>query len=57
MFLVVFFLAVGDTERKILRRIFCPTKDRGGAWRRKIKDELKELIKNKNVIKCIKVQR
>jgi len=42
MFLVVFFLAVADTERKILRRIFCPTKDRGGKWRRKTNEELKK---------------
>jgi hypothetical protein len=41
MFLVVFFLAMGDTERKVLRRIFCPTKDRGGTWRRKTNEELK----------------
>jgi len=41
MFLVVFFLAVGETERKILRRIFCPTKDRGGTWGRKANEEFK----------------
>ena len=44
MFLVVFFFEMGNTERKVLRRIFCPTKDRGGTWRRKTKDELKKII-------------
>jgi hypothetical protein len=29
-------------ERKILRRIFGPTKERDGAWRIKTNDELKQ---------------
>jgi hypothetical protein len=48
---------VGDAERKILRRIFCPAKDRSGTWRRKTNEELKKLIRNRNIINCIKVQR
>ena len=49
MFLVIFFLAVGETERNVLRRILRPTKDRDGTWRLKTNDELKTLITNKNV--------
>jgi len=30
-------------ERKVLRRIFGPTKDRDGTWRLKTNDELDEL--------------
>jgi len=38
------------TERKILRRIFGPTKDRDVTWRIKTNDELNKLIRNKNII-------
>jgi hypothetical protein len=30
-------------ERKVLRRIFSPTKERDGTWRIKTNDELDEL--------------
>jgi hypothetical protein len=35
-------------ERKVLRRIFGPTKERDGTWRIKTNDELYELIRHKN---------
>ena len=44
-------------ERKMLRRIFGPTKERDGTWRIKTLDELDELIRNKNIINYIKAQR
>jgi hypothetical protein len=44
-------------ERKMLRRIFGPTKERDGTWRIKINDELDELIRQKNIINHIKAQR
>jgi hypothetical protein len=44
-------------ERKVLRRIFGPTKERDGTWRIKAKDELDELIRHKNIINYIKAQR
>jgi hypothetical protein len=44
-------------ERKILRRIFGPTKERDGTWRIKTNDELNKLIRNKTIINYIKSQR
>jgi hypothetical protein len=44
-------------ERKVLRRIYGPTKESGGTWRIKSNDELNRLIGNKNVINYIKAQR
>jgi hypothetical protein len=44
-------------ERKVLRKIFGPTKEGDGTWRIKTNDELDELIKHKNTIHHIKVQR
>jgi hypothetical protein len=44
-------------ERKVLRRIFGPTKERDGTWRIKPDDELDELIRHKSIINCIKAQR
>jgi len=44
-------------ERKVLRRIFGPTKERDGTWRIKRNDELDELIRHKNIINHIKAQR
>jgi len=41
-------------ESKALRRIFGPTKERGGTWRIKTNDEL---IRQKNIINCIKAQK
>jgi len=43
-------------ERKILRRIFGPTKE-NQIWRIKTNKELDKLIKHKNVVNCIKAQR
>jgi hypothetical protein len=44
-------------ERKVLRKIFGPTKERDGTCRIKKKDELEKLIKHKNIINYIKAQR
>jgi hypothetical protein len=44
-------------ERKILRKIFGPTKERDGTWWIKTNDELNKLIKNKTIINYIKSQR
>jgi hypothetical protein len=43
-------------ERKVLRKIFGPTKERDGTWRIKT-NELDELIRHKNIITHIKAQR
>ena len=43
-------------ERKILRRIFGPTKE-NQIWRVKTNEELDKLIKHKNIINYIKAQR
>jgi hypothetical protein len=43
-------------ERKILRRIFGPTKE-NQIWRVKISEELDKVIKHKNIINYIKAQR
>jgi hypothetical protein len=42
-------------ERKILRKIFGPTKENNGNWRIKTNKELDELIKYRNIINCVKV--
>jgi hypothetical protein len=44
-------------ERKVLRKIFGPTKERDGKWRIKTKDEIDKLIRHKNIINYIKAQR
>jgi len=44
-------------ERKVLRRIYRPTKESDGTWRIKSNDELNRLIGNKNIIDYIKAQR
>jgi hypothetical protein len=36
-------------ERKMLRRIFGPTKKKDGTWRIKTNGELDELIRHKNI--------
>jgi hypothetical protein len=41
-------------ERKVLRKIFGPTKERDGAWRIKTDDELDKLIRSKNIINYTK---
>jgi hypothetical protein len=45
------------SERKILRKIFGPTKEDNGNWRIKTNIELDELIKHRNVINYVKAQR
>jgi hypothetical protein len=44
-------------ERKVLRKIFGPTKERDGTWRIKTNDELDKLIRHKNILNYIKAQR
>jgi hypothetical protein len=44
-------------ERKILRKIFGPTKEANGLWIIKTNEELDKLIKRKNIIRFIKSQR
>jgi hypothetical protein len=44
-------------ERKVLRRIYGPTKVSDGTWRIKSNEELNKLIVNKYVINYIKAQR
>ena len=44
-------------ERKVLRKIFGPTKERDGTWRTKINAELDELIRHKNIINHVRAQR
>ena len=41
-------------KRKVLRKIFGPTKERDDTWRIKTNDELDKLIRHKNVINYIK---
>jgi hypothetical protein len=43
--------------RKMLRRIFEPTKERDGTWIIKKHDELNNPIRNNNIINCSKTQR
>jgi hypothetical protein len=43
-------------ERKILRRIFGPTKE-NQIWRIKTNEELGKLIKHKNIVNYIKAQK
>jgi len=43
-------------ERKILRRIFGPTKE-NQTWRIKTDEEMDKFIKHKNIVNCIKAQR
>jgi hypothetical protein len=44
-------------ERKVLRRIYGPTKESDGTWRIKSNEELNSLIGNKNIVNYIKAQR
>jgi len=43
-------------ERKILRRIFGPTNDRDGTRRTKTNYDLRNLIRNMNIINYIKAK-
>jgi len=54
--------SVGDVyylvfERKILRRIFCPTQKADGEWRLKTNEELENAIKHENIVRHIKSKR
>jgi UDP-glucose 6-dehydrogenase len=44
-------------ERRILRKIFGPTKENNGIWRIKTNMELDELIKYRNIINYVKAHR
>jgi len=44
-------------ERKVLRKIFGPTKERDGTLKIKTNDELDEFTRQKNIINHIKAQR
>jgi hypothetical protein len=44
-------------EKKVLRRIYGPTKETDGTWRIKSNEELNRLTGNKNIINYIKAQR
>jgi hypothetical protein len=44
-------------QRKVLRRIYGPTKEKDGTWRIKSNEELNRLTGNKNTINYIKAQR
>jgi len=44
-------------ERKVLRRIYGPTKEKDGTWRIKSNEELNRPTGNKNTINYIKAQR
>ena len=43
-------------DRKILMKIFGPTKEDNGIWRSKMNKELDELIKHRNIINYVKAQ-
>jgi len=43
-------------ERKILRKIFGPTKEASGIWRIKTSEELDGLIKHRNIINYVKAR-
>jgi hypothetical protein len=45
------------SERKVLRRIYGPTKEKDGTWRIESNEELNRLTGNKNIINYIKAQR
>jgi hypothetical protein len=44
-------------ERKVLRRIYGPTKKSDDTWRIKTNEELNKLIRNNNIINYIKAHR
>jgi hypothetical protein len=44
-------------ERKVLRRIYGPTKESDGTWRIKWNEELNRLFGNKNIVNYIKAQK
>jgi hypothetical protein len=50
-------LRLSVLERKLLRKIFGPTREDNGIWRIKTNKELEELIKHRNIISYVKAQR
>jgi hypothetical protein len=44
-------------ERRVLRKIYGPTKDNDGTWRIKTNEELEILIKKEIIVRFIKSQR
>jgi len=44
-------------ERKILRKVFGPTKKKDGSWKIKTNTELDKLIQHRNIINYVKAQR
>jgi hypothetical protein len=44
-------------ERKILRKIFVPSRNYNGSWRTKTNEESDNLIKARNIVIFIKAQR
>jgi hypothetical protein len=44
-------------ERKIMRKIFGPTRTDGGYWRIKTSQEINEILIGQNIIGFIKKQR
>jgi hypothetical protein len=44
-------------EKKVLRKIYGPTKEKDGTWQIKLNEELNRLTGNKNIINYIKAQR
>jgi hypothetical protein len=44
-------------ERKLLRKIYGPTREKDGTWRIKSNEELNRLTGNENIINYIKAQR
>jgi hypothetical protein len=44
-------------ERKVLRRIYGPTKESDGTWRIKSNEELNRLNGNKNIVNYMRAQR
>jgi len=44
-------------EKKVLRKIYGPTKEKDGTWRIKSNEELNRLTGNKNITNFIKAQR
>jgi len=44
-------------KRKVIRRIYGPTKEKDGTWQIKSNEELNKLTGNKNIINYIKAQR
>jgi hypothetical protein len=44
-------------ERRVLRKIFGPTKKKDGSWKIKTNIELDKLIQHRNIIKYVKAQK